>query len=47
MVLNEYGMENYVEIIGNEKNPDKIYYKAKYLIMTSKFEGFGWCWLKQ
>ena len=39
--INEYGMENYVEIISNEKNPDKIYYKAKYLIMTSKFEGFG------
>lgn len=33
------GINNYIEIITNENDPDKIYSKASCLIMTSKYEG--------
>jgi len=39
--IKDHFLENFVEIITNEKNPDTIYKDAYCLLMTSKIEGFG------
>ncbi len=39
--IKDHFLENFVEIITNEKNPDIIYKDAYCLLMTSKIEGFG------
>lgn len=37
--IDELNIQNYVEIITNERDPQKIYKDASLLIMTSKYEG--------
>lgn len=39
--IKEYNINNFVEIISNENDPDIIYKKASLLILTSRYEGFG------
>lgn len=39
--IEEYRLNEHVEVILNENNPKNIYRGARCLIMTSKFEGFG------
>lgn len=39
--IKEYNINDFVEIISNENDPDIIYKKASLLILTSRYEGFG------